>query len=663
MIALVPYFLKVVLCSGLLMAYYYLVLRNKLFHQWNRFYLIATVILSLLIPCFTFTISHTPAQAQSQVIQVLQVVTVSGTYEEQLPIVTSTFWDTHGLLMLYSLVSLVLFAGLLSSLYKIYQLVREHTVQRQGALRLILTSVKGAPFSFFHFLFWNPSIDMNEEAGQQIFRHELVHIEEKHSLDKLFLQLVLVVCWINPLFWLIRYELRMVHEFIADRKAVQHQDASALAKMILQAAYPQHFSQLTSAFFHQSIKRRLHMLTKIQNPGKNYISRILLLPLLALLTMAFTVRTELTDTTTYVKSAKKMALQLNLLNVANNSKEIASANQDTALVIANQEGPTVLYTGKKKMRVVIDAGHGGQDNGATSHDVFEKDIALAIAKEVKALNNNSNIEIIMTRQGDEGVKLHDRANFAVKYQADVFVSLHINAAPPIKTENGVMENPKRGFEVYIPKDTVFYIEQSKLLGSAMLQQLNTISAVPATMHLKNDQVGVWVLNHNTCPAIMIECGYISNEKDRAYLVKKENQQQVAKKLLAGIESYLQAANQNPLSVKSNSVSNYTSAVVDTILPVVVKSGEEYTVAQLQAIPFATLLQPDTEYTMGSAYFTISQSGNNKNVVQVLGTSMPNGVKQLIENAKSGDLITFHSRTALTKDGQVIKLPNLFYRIQ
>jgi beta-lactamase regulating signal transducer with metallopeptidase domain len=75
-------------------------------------------------------------------------------------------------------------------------------------------------FHFFNFIFWDEEIDIQTETGQQIFQHELVHVKEKHTLDKLFIQLLLVVFWCNPFFWLIRRELKLIHEFIADKKAV-----------------------------------------------------------------------------------------------------------------------------------------------------------------------------------------------------------------------------------------------------------------------------------------------------------------------------------------------------------------------------------------------------------------------------------------------------------
>ncbi|HYH15215.1 MAG TPA: N-acetylmuramoyl-L-alanine amidase, partial [Flavisolibacter sp.] len=382
----------------------------------------------------------------------------------------------------------------------------------------------------------------------------------------------------------------------------------------------------------------------------------------AMLTLAFTVRTELTDTTTYVKAVKKMALQFSPVNINNKSKDSTSPKQDRMLLNNHPGQPLVRYTGEKKVRVIIDAGHGGHDNGAGSHEVLEKDIALAIAKEVQALNTNAHIEIIMTREGDHYVKLRDRADFVAKHQGDLLVSIHVGAAPPKQTENGLIQNPHRGFDVFIPRDTVSHFEQSKLLGTAVLQELNTIKVVPARMELLQRNVGIWILNQNPRPSIVVECGYLTNEKDRKFLLQRENQQQVAQKLLAGIESYLQAVDQKPLPVKSNIIT-HTAVIRDTVAPIVVKSGATFTVVQLQAIPFEKLLQPDTHYTMESALFAIDMPGGDINEVRIVGANMPLRVKKLIENAKSGNLITIDQRRAIDADGKSIKLPGLVYFIQ
>eukprot|EP01036_Dinobryon_divergens_P003642 gene3642-4819_t len=80
-------------------------------------------------------------------------------------------------------------------------------------------------------------IDPESANGQRMLAHELTHIRERHSFDKLFTELLLCVFWMNPFFWLMRKELDMIHEFLADRKAIANQDGRAFAEMILQAIH------------------------------------------------------------------------------------------------------------------------------------------------------------------------------------------------------------------------------------------------------------------------------------------------------------------------------------------------------------------------------------------------------------------------------------------
>ncbi|MEJ7676589.1 MAG: M56 family metallopeptidase [Segetibacter sp.] len=121
-------------------------------------------------------------------------------------------------------------------------------------------------------------------------QHELTHVKQNHSADKLFLNIVLAACWVNPCFWIIRKELNMLHEFIADQKAISNGDTNAFATMLLTATYPQHSFVLTNSFFHSPIKRRLLMITTSKTTSHSYFRRLMILPLLALISIlsAFT---------------------------------------------------------------------------------------------------------------------------------------------------------------------------------------------------------------------------------------------------------------------------------------------------------------------------------------------------------------------------------------
>lgn len=283
------YVLKVAFCSGILYLYYLLVLKDRLFHSWNRFYLLGTVLISLCFPLIRVPLSSAATLDADEVIKLLNSVSVGN----EVVIVArkgihSFFTREAMILLVYWTISGVILCSLLYGLVRLLQFIRRGTPHYVQGIRLFLTEWKGTPFSFFNNIFWNAKINLESESGQKILKHELSHIEERHSLDKLFVSLVLAPFWCNPFFWLIRRELGLIHEFIADRKAVDDQDTESLANMILQAAYPQYHSALSNHFFSSSIKRRIFMLTKMQNPRVNYISRLLVLPLLTLLFVGFT---------------------------------------------------------------------------------------------------------------------------------------------------------------------------------------------------------------------------------------------------------------------------------------------------------------------------------------------------------------------------------------
>ena len=283
------YLLKVIICSGILFGYYWLFLRNKIFHRYNRFYLISAILLSLLLPLAKIDFWQ-PDRPQSQVIKVLQAVSAGDEYMNNIALTAnSNKWDMQDLYwVIYVLISVFFLLVLLRTLLIIRSLLKKYPVQMVEEVSFVNTDDSSTPFSFLKYIFWNSSIDLDTTTGRQIFKHELAHIREKHTHDKLLVNILLVFCWCNPFFWLYRKELNMIHEFIADKKAVEDSDTASFAAMILQAAYPRHQFELTNNFFYSPIRRRLRMLTKNENPKVNYIGRIMVLPLLVLIFAAFT---------------------------------------------------------------------------------------------------------------------------------------------------------------------------------------------------------------------------------------------------------------------------------------------------------------------------------------------------------------------------------------
>ncbi|MEP7238406.1 MAG: N-acetylmuramoyl-L-alanine amidase, partial [Ferruginibacter sp.] len=396
------YMLKVIICSGILFGYYWFFLRNKIFHQYNRFYLLAAMSLSLLLPLLKIDFWQ-PATQQNQAIRVLQAVSIGDEYMNNVVITAQkNNWNFEQFYTLgYWLISIIFFLVMLRTLFLIRTLLKKYPVQRVEDVAFVNTEDDSTPFSFLKYIFWNSSIDIDTSSGRQIFKHEVAHIQQKHTHDKLFVNIILVFFWSNPFFWLYRKELNMIHEFIADKKAVEDSDTSAFAAMILQAAYPKHRFELVNNFFYSPIKRRLMMLTKNKNPRVNYIARIMVLPLAVLVFAAFTFKAK------------------------NNS---------------------ALYHGKK-ITVVIDAGHGGQDLGACSATgIYEKDVALAISKKVKELNSNYAIDIVLTRDADVYMTPQEKVAIAKNNNADLFISFHVDNGPKESA------NKHTGISFWVAKD-------------------------------------------------------------------------------------------------------------------------------------------------------------------------------------------------------------------
>ncbi len=222
-------------------------------------------------------------------------------------------------------------------------------------------------------------------------------------------------------------------------------------------------------------------------------------------------------------------------------------------------GVALTWASGKPFVVVIDAGHGGKDPGATGYvlKLKEKDINLKTAIKLgDLLSKEKNVKVLYTRKKDVFIPLDDRAQIANKAKADLFISIHVNAAENrsargtesyavgsssanlevAKRENAVMlyesdyKTKYRGFD---PNSTESYIMFDFLQSKYMEQSVSFAS------HIENNftnlgrssrgvkQAGFWVLKQAAMPAVLVELGYISNKEEEAFLSKDKNLDKLA----------------------------------------------------------------------------------------------------------------------------------------
>ena len=190
MITLAWYLLKVIICSGILCGYYYLALRNKNFHRWNRFYLLAAVALSLLTPVLKLNVFNSGEADKVTMIYMLRTINSGEDIVIEYGKHSGLQLNTENVITgIYLIMTLIFLSIFFLTLYKIARLRRSYPETKMQDINFVSTDAKGTPFSFFKSIFWNNAIDLHSRQGQQIFNHEIAHVKEKHSYDKVFMHI------------------------------------------------------------------------------------------------------------------------------------------------------------------------------------------------------------------------------------------------------------------------------------------------------------------------------------------------------------------------------------------------------------------------------------------------------------------------------------------
>ncbi|QFG53043.1 M56 family metallopeptidase [Chryseobacterium sp.] len=279
------YISKMILCSAVLFAYYHLALKNRTFHHYNRFYLLAAVMVSLLLPLLK--ISYFTLEVNSNIYLLLSSLHYS---ESSFSKGNDPIYFSISLLSAGA-VGVFLLSKLAVGIFKIRSFRRRFPKEELRGISFYHTDLEDAPFSFFKSLFWKNSILLNSDLGKQILKHEMVHIEQKHSSDKLFMEIVCSVLWFNPVFWLIKKEIYLIHEYLADNKAVKNLDTKAFVQMLLASHFSGNSSPVINPFLSSNLKKRLKMLQKPKTKF-GYLHRILALPLVFTMAFAYAVNTK-----------------------------------------------------------------------------------------------------------------------------------------------------------------------------------------------------------------------------------------------------------------------------------------------------------------------------------------------------------------------------------
>lgn len=275
------YIIKVNLCMALVYLIYRLALRSNDNPQSNRLVLLFGAICALIVPQIHLEMGTATYSAESVVVMVESGITPV----QPEPSVALPSWSIYEIL--YSIgvlfVSFRCISGLATLLYFYWTSPK---VKKWG-FRVVEVNKRISPCTFFNLLFIHP--DMEHAHGiRMILAHEEVHKKQWHSMDTLLLESMTILTWFNPFVWLLKKELRLTHEYLADEQVMKSGFGLLAYQQLLFSMCVGSPASLVNQFSCRSnLEKRFKVMNHLKSIAKrNFVKTVIAIPLLAFIAMA-----------------------------------------------------------------------------------------------------------------------------------------------------------------------------------------------------------------------------------------------------------------------------------------------------------------------------------------------------------------------------------------
>ncbi|MGY0391615.1 M56 family metallopeptidase [Bizionia sp. KMM 8389] len=291
------YILKSSACLAVLMLFYKFVIEKEAIHHFKRFYLISALIVSLIIPFITFTtfvkVDHViTSKNASRIEPVLPITDLehSITISNYLPTLVYT---------LYWLGLLVFASRFIINIITLIKRIRKNPKNKKGKLIYVLITDLVYPHTFLEYIFLNKTKYEKGNIPKEVLLHEETHAKQKHTLDILFIETLQVFLWFNPLFYLIKRDIKLNHEFLADQAVLNTGTDTKTYQQILLACSTskdedyKKTNQLANAINYSLIKKRFTIMKSNTTTTVKWVKGLIILPILAVLIYSFSTKREI----------------------------------------------------------------------------------------------------------------------------------------------------------------------------------------------------------------------------------------------------------------------------------------------------------------------------------------------------------------------------------
>ncbi len=310
---LLAYLVKVTLVWIFFFGVYRLSYHRFTHFNLNRIYLIITVVLGLVLPLLAYVDGTSSIQPSIVVDYSAPIIySIDEVFLHSAKVDNSAFWYS-AFLFIYGLGFAYTLFNFLLGVIKIFKIALRADKQEQQGLVIYYSDHFHLPFSFYKWVFLSKSFPLANHE-KLILNHERCHVQQGHTFDTIFLELVKIFFWCSPIIYFIKKELVKVHEYLADQFSSQNQDIKEYGQLLLGQSSASVELALTHHFFQAHLKNRLVMLKQKKSSNKSMALYALALPVILIVGLSFL---------PYSDSIPNEPLQTEMSETARNKNETA----------------------------------------------------------------------------------------------------------------------------------------------------------------------------------------------------------------------------------------------------------------------------------------------------------------------------------------------------
>ena len=286
---MIDFLLKSAISLIVFLGFYYLILEREKIHKFNRFFLLISILISLIIPFVTFEfiefVETAPVIQYDEPINIEKAEVVLNqnptiekviTAQESIDYLPYVFWS------IYVSISLIFLFRFSKNYFKLIVKSNINPSVKYKNANLILLDEKILPHTFLNFIFVNSEDFKNKNIEDELFAHEMVHVNQKHTLDILFIEFLKALFWFHPLFYLYKKAIQLNHEFLADEEIVNtYNNVPYYQNLLLHKSNGNTTIYLASNLNYLITKKRLLMMTKNTSKKIALLKKVAAFPILA----------------------------------------------------------------------------------------------------------------------------------------------------------------------------------------------------------------------------------------------------------------------------------------------------------------------------------------------------------------------------------------------